>query len=89
MELNIGHQSAKRQSWRAKNVRQLVMRLKSEHPKADEDRIIKLFRDIAREDDEYFEAAIDYAVHNALNALEEHDIPARRPMQRRRGHCCR
>ena len=88
MELNIGHQSAKRQSWRAKNVRQLVMRLKSEHPKADEDRIIKLFRDIAREDDEYFEAAIDYAVHNALKAYAA-DNATTAPAARRRGHCCR
>lgn len=70
MELNLGHRGATRQSWREKDVRELVVRLIEAHPRATRHEVIKLFKEQMREDDDYLDAAADYVVTNAMNALE-------------------
>lgn len=70
MELNLGYRASKAQSWRAKDVRELVLRLKEANPAAGESRLVKLFRDHIREDDDYADAAAFYCVRSALNAME-------------------
>ena len=70
MELNLGHKGATRQSWREKDVRELVVRLIEGHPRATRHDLIRLFKEQMREDDDYLDAAADYVVTNAMNALE-------------------
>lgn len=73
MEPNVGYYSASRQSWHENSVKELCAKLIEQHPKAqnDEALLIKLFKEAAREDDEYLEAAIDHAVHNTFNSLRK------------------
>ncbi len=70
MELDIGYRGATRQSWREKDVRELVIRLVESNPRATRHEIIKLFKEQMREDDDYLDAAADYVVTNAMNAIE-------------------
>lgn len=74
MELNLGRLGATRQTWKPSDVRNLIMSLIDEHPKASEERLRKLFLEKIREDDDYLIAAADYAFTNNFRALERQRI---------------
>jgi hypothetical protein len=64
------HRSATVASWKAADVRELLIRLKDEHPTASKSRLFDLFLERVKEDEEYQYATADYAFHNTMNALE-------------------
>jgi hypothetical protein len=57
------------QSWsRELSIRVVIRELQTEHPKANENRLVKLLQDRCRDDEDAFEACCAYAVKNNLSA---------------------
>ena len=84
MELNInGKHGATRQSWSRTGIRTVYRELKSEHPKAGHDRLVRLLAERLREDDEALEAAADYVVTNCEEAENGYKRRAVAPPEQR------
>lgn len=76
----VGHHAATRQSWQRDSIRVTIAKLRDDNPQATEDRLIKLFADAMREDDDLLNAAAEYAVINAVNSIVRTSV-AREPIK--------
>jgi SepF-like predicted cell division protein (DUF552 family) len=63
-------QAVTHQSWQKDSVRTIIAELRENHPKADEQRLIKLFAEKMKDDDILLNAAAEYLVMLAINSLE-------------------
>jgi hypothetical protein len=70
-ELNIGRTGAARQTWRDKNLRELVVEVVTAKPKGTEAQWRQDFRDMVRNDPDYLDAVCDYAFDNAIVAIRK------------------
>jgi len=66
----IGSLPQTRQTWRDKPVRELFSEIASSHPNAGEETLRRHFRKMARADEDYLDAIIDYAFDAAFRAYE-------------------
>ncbi len=79
----VGYHAATRQSWQRDSIRTAIAELRDSNPKATEDRLIKLFAERMREDDELLNAAAEYAVINAVNSIARaSERPPAKPEER-------
>lgn len=65
----VGYHAATRQSWQRDSIRTTIAELRDANPQATEDRLIKLFAERMKEDDDLLNAAAEYAVINAVNSI--------------------
>lgn len=65
----VGYHAATRQSWQRESIRTTIAELRDANPQATEDRLIKLFAERMKEDDDLLNAAAEYAVINAVNSI--------------------
>jgi len=70
-ELNIGRQGATRQTWRDKNLRELLVEIVTAKPTGLESQWRREFRDQVRDDPDYFDAVCDYAFDNAIVSIRK------------------
>lgn len=67
-------QGSQHQSWHRTSMRVLLLEMIEKHPKANPERLVRLFLERAREDDDHLTAAVEYAVINTYQALERKKI---------------
>lgn len=79
MEMNLGLRGATRQSWEDNNLRVAIREIIAKHPKAKHDRLVQLLAAQMRDDDDLLLAAADYAVANAVVALNRNVAPEPAP----------
>jgi hypothetical protein len=86
--MELGVRPSTRQSWqRDISIRIHIKEIQDEHPRANEEQLVRLLVERMREDDDALIAAAEYAVHLALLAQRgyqerEEESPAPRPRPR-------
>jgi hypothetical protein len=72
METTIGYHSATKQSYHTgPDMKELVIRLRDEHPQADRRHLLTLLIEKMREDDEWLIVTAEYGLNNMLNNIEK------------------
>lgn len=65
-----GYHAATRQSWKRDSIRVAIAELRGANPQATEDRLVQLYAERMKADDDLLQATAEYAVINALNSME-------------------
>ena len=66
----VGYHAATRQSWKRDNIRVAIAELRDANPQSTEDRLVQLYAERMKADDDLLQATAEYAVINALNSME-------------------
>lgn len=92
MEVNLGYRASTRQSWKKKNVRDLVLSIIWENPAASRKDLVRLVVERLREDDEYLVNAGEYIVDLGQESLDRYERnrkcrePAAKAAQKQKAH---
>lgn len=78
MEVNTGYRASTRQSWKKKNVRDLVLSIIWENRGASRKGLVRLVVERLREDDEYLTNAGEYIVDLGLESLDRYEREKKR-----------